>query len=140
MFYRLALIFSLFIAAIPSPAFAESPYDDDLRHLAGELRALMLHAEKRPSLDARERYDLGGSLFELQKKLNRLQEEAGSANLALQRSGLPKSRELIFAASIAETLNLARAHTDAYLDTGDKAFSLAAANSARLARDLMAAQ
>lgn len=140
MLHRLTLTFALIVAMLPMPAFAESLYDEDLRHLSGELRALMLQAGKRSTLGPQQRYDLGGSLFELQKKLNRLQEEAMSANLALQSSGQPRSRDLVFAASIADSLNLARAHTNAYLDTGDKAFSLAASNAARLARDLMASQ
>ena len=139
MFYRFALILALF-ASIPIPASAGSPYDDDLRQLSGELRALMMRVEKRPTLDAQKRYDLGVSLFELQKRLNRLQEEAMSANIELQRSGQPKNRGLIYAASVADTLNLARAHTDAFLETGDKSFSTAAATTARIARDLMAAQ
>jgi len=140
MLFRITLIVALSICALPATAVGASIYDEDLSAHAGELRALMVQAEQHQRLDAQRIIALESSLFELQKKLNRLAEEASSANLALRQSGQPTNRDLVFAAAIAEALNLARAHTQAYLDTNDEAFRSSAVSAARLARDLMAAQ
>nr|WP_019364962.1 hypothetical protein [Pseudomonas luteola] len=61
-------------------------------------------------------------------------------DLALQQSGSAPSRELTYAAAIAKSLDLAQDLTARYVETREKAFSVAAAAAAKTARDLQAAQ
>ena len=136
LFFAAALALALF----PLSASAASPYDDELRQLSGELRALMLRADQPAARSGQTQLELYERLFDLSKRLHRLQEEAMGANNELAQSGQPRDRGLTFAAAVADTLDLAQSHTASYLETRDKAFHTAAASAAQSARQLLAAQ
>ena len=137
---KLLLAAALAFVLSPFTASATSPYDDELRQLSGELRALMLRADQPTAKSDLKRAELHFVLLDLSKRLHRLQEEAMEANSVLVQSGQPIDRGLTFAAAVADTLDLAQAHTVAYLQTRDKAFHTAAATAAQSARQLLAAQ
>lgn len=125
-----------------APAYAQgiSQYDSDLTRLSGELRALMVRADQPAARSPSVRRELYQQLLTLQKRLDRLQEEAARANVDIQAAGHPPDPGLTYAAQIAETLNLAQSDTGAYLDTHDEVFHRAAEAATRSARRLMAAQ
>ena len=114
-------IIPLFLAMAVTIVQAQTMYTDDLTELAGTLRSLMADKEKILPTDGTGRLAIHMELFELQRKLYRIAEEAGQANLELMRLGY--SRPALTAccchrgiARIGEELTLS------YLDTRDKVF------------------
>lgn len=121
-------------------AFSQSMYDEELSELSGTLRALMVRTERTHPNDEAGSLAIQQELFELSKKLHRLGEEAAGANVELIRKGNAPNRQLLFAASISETLDLAASLASNYLDTRDKVFWSSAVDAAKSARTLQAAQ
>ena len=122
------------------PAFSQSMYDEELSQLSGTLRALMVRAERTRPSDATGRLTIQQELFELSKKLHRLEEEAAAANVALLSKINPPDRQLLLAASISKTLDLSASLVSNYLDTRDKIFWSSAVGVAQSARTMQAAQ
>ena len=136
------LFSSIFILAFttfyPFSAIASSPYDQELSKLAGEVRSLMIRADRLSSADKSGKVELFEMSYEISKKLHRLEEEADAANIALQQAGKAPDRGLSYAAATADALDLARKLTSAQLVTGDRNFGKSAMEAARLARTIMA--
>jgi hypothetical protein len=122
------------------PVFSQSTYDEELSQLSGTLRALMVRAERTRSGDETGRLAIQQELFELSKKLHRLEEEAGAANVELLRRGNSPDRPLLLASSISKTLDLAASLVGNYLDTRDKVFWASAVSASQSARTMQAAQ
>ena len=127
----------LFISLLMSiTAQAQSLYDEETSQLAGTLRSLMVRAERIQQKDESGRYAIQEELFELSKKLHRLEEEASSANVELLKRGNPPDRQLLLTASICKALDLAQEMTANYLDTRDKIFWSTAVQAAQSARSM----
>ncbi|MHB1284798.1 MAG: hypothetical protein ACYCZI_13125 [Metallibacterium scheffleri] len=137
---RSAFVLLMVIILSSAPAFAGSPYDNELLRLSGQVRSLMLRADRDTGRNPATRQQLYEELLQVSKRLHRLQEEAMATNNALQQSGQAPDRGLTFASCIAQTLDLAQSDTAAYLDTHDKSFQVAASGAANSALALMAAQ
>lgn len=121
-------------------AFSQSMYDEELSQLSGTLRALMVRAERNRPSDETGHLAIQKELFELSKKLHRLEEEAMATNAELLRKGNPPDRQLLLAASISKTLDLAVSLVSNYLDTRGTVFWSSAVGAAQPARTLQAAQ
>lgn len=134
---HLALILVFFVSLT---AQAGSLYDEETSQLAGTLRSLMVRAERIQQKDESGKLTLQEELFDLSKKLNRLEEEALAANIELLKRGNPPDRQLLLAASICKALNLAQELTANYLDTRDKIFWSTAVQAAQSARNMQARQ
>ena len=134
---HLALILVFFVSLT---AQAGSLYDEETSQLAGTLRSLMVRAERIQQKDESGKLTLQEELFDLSKKLNRLEEEALAANIELLKRGNPPDRQLLLAASICKALNLAQELTANYLDTRDKIFWSTAVQAAQPARNMQARQ
>jgi hypothetical protein len=115
---------------------AQSMYDEELSQLSGILRSLMVRTEKNHPTNEVGRYVIQVELLELSKKLHRLEEEAMRANVELQNN----DRQLLLAASISKTLDLAQSLTGHYLVTRDNIFWSSAVGAAQSARTMQAAQ
>jgi hypothetical protein len=135
-----AIVLLLILVFTSASTFAASPYDDELLQLSGQVRSLMLRADRDTGQNPVTRQQLYEQLLQVSKRLHRLQEEAMATNNALQQSGQTTDRGLTFASCIAQTLDLAQSDTAAYLDTHDKSFQAAASRAADSAQALMAAQ
>ena len=133
----LALLVFLIIGV---SAQAQSLYDQDLSQLSGLLRSLMVRAERVQPKDKAGQLAIQKELFRLSKKLHRLEEEALGANFELVRKGNAPDRNLLLAASIANTLDSAQSLTSHYLDTRDKIFLAFALQAAKSARNMQANQ
>ena len=134
-------LLGILVFAFCVPAMAQSSsYDEELSTLSANLRALMTRAERLPSRDVSGRVAVQKDLFELSKRLHRLEEEAMGANVELQRRGNAPDRQLLLSASISKALDLAQSLTSYYLDTGDKVFWSSALAAAQQARSLQAAR
>ncbi len=121
-------------------AFSQSMYDEELAQLSSTLRALMVRAERNRPSDETGRLAIQKELFELSKKLHRLEEEALATNVELLRKGNPPDRQLLLTASISKTLDLVASLVSNYLDTRDKVFWSSAVGAAQSARTMQAAQ
>ena len=131
----------IFLLAFPcASAFSQSMYDEELSQLSGALRALMVRAERTGPRDETGAIAIQKELFELSKKLHRLEEEAMDTNLELERKGNAPDRQLLLVASISHALDLAASLASNYLDTRDKVFWSSAIGAAQLARTMQAAQ
>lgn len=131
------------LALLASPcrsAISQSMYDEELSQLSSTLRALMVRAERTNSRDETGGPAIQHELFELSKKLHRLEEEALRTNNELGREGNALDRQLLLAASISQTLDLAVSLVGCYLDTRDKVFWSSAVAAAQSARTLQSAQ
>ena len=117
-----------------------SAYQDDLSELSSRLRATFVRAEGiRPS-DFEKRNAIQHDLFEISKRLHRLEEEAGGANLSLLKSGAEGDSNLSIAGGTAKALDLAQSMLSSYLDTNNKIFWSTGLEVMKLSRDLQAAQ
>ncbi len=137
------LLFSfIFIASSLAnhTAQAGSLYDEEISQLAGTLRSLMVRTERIQPKDESGKFTIQEELFELSKKLHRLEEEASAANVELSKRGNKPDRQLLLAASICQALDLANAMTANYLDTRDKIFWSTAVQAAQSARNMQAKQ
>jgi hypothetical protein len=130
----------LFVLVLNTTALAQGLYDQEVSELSGMLRALMVRAEKAHRPDLATRLQIQSELLELSKKLHRLEEEALGANVALLGSGRSPDRQLLLAAAICKSLDLAQSLTAHFLDTGDKVFWSVAVQAAQSARNLQAKQ
>lgn len=119
---------------------AGSLYDEETSQLAGTLRSLMVRAERIQAKDETGKVTIQAELFDLSKKLHRLEEEASAANVELLNRGNPPDRQLLLAASICKALDLAQELTANYLDTRDKIFWSTAVQAAQSARNMQAKQ
>jgi hypothetical protein len=118
---------------------AQTMHTEDLTELAGTLRSLMARTERISPADRAGRLAIQEESLELQKKLYRIAEEAGHANLALMRTGGTPDRHLLLVVAIAQSLVLAKNLTLSYLDTRDKVFWTQANSVASVARNFQAA-
>lgn len=134
------IILFLSLAFTAGPALSQSMYDEELSQLSGTLRALMVRAERTRPGDESGRLAIQQELFELSKKLHRLEEEAAATNIELLRKGNSPDRQLLLAASISKSLDLAVSLVSNYLDTRDKVFWSSAVGAAQTARTMQAAQ
>lgn len=66
---------------------ARALYDEETSQFAGTLRSLMVRAERVQPRDVNGVLSIQEELFELSKKLHRLEEEALTANLELFKRG-----------------------------------------------------
>lgn len=123
---------------LSAPGLAEDIYDSDLTELSGTLRALMVRSEHAKQIEPSTRLKIQSELFDLSKKLHRLQEEASGADVDLMRSGRNPNRQLQITAAVCQSLDLAATLTASYLDTFDNTFWLAAVQAALIARNLQA--
>lgn len=121
-------------------AQAGSLYDEEISQLAGTLRSLMVRAERIQPKDESGKFTIQEELFELSKKLHRLEEEASAANVELLKRGNKPDRQLLLAASVCKALDLANAMTANWLDTRDKIFWSTAIQAAQSARNMQAKQ
>jgi hypothetical protein len=135
----LATLFVVVFASAPSMAQTSS-HDEELAKLSAALRALLIRVEALAPRDAAGRVLLQQELFELSKRLHRLEEEAAGADLQLRQAGHPPNRQLLLSASISKSLDLAQSLTGHFLDTGDKIFWSTALAAAESARSLQAAR
>lgn len=133
---RIALFIA--VAFCTTLSFGQAHYDEELAQHSGSLRALLVQTERLKPQDVAGRIAIQSELFELAKKLHRLEEEALSANLELQRRGSGPDRKLLLAAATAKSLDLAQALAGFYLDTQDKSLWSAALQAAQSARNLLA--
>jgi len=131
-----ALLCALALVLASLPAVAQ--YDEELSQYSASLRVLMIQAERLRPQDSASRAAIQSELFELSKKLHRLEEEALRANTELQRRGNAPDRKLLLAAAISKSLDLAQSLIGFYLDTHDKAFWVSASQAAQSARQLLA--
>lgn len=138
MFTNLLKIGVLFFAFNSSLALAVSPYDDDLRSMSGELRVMIMQAEKLNS--SQEANALAANLFDLSKRLHRLEEEAGSANTALGRQGQPSNKGLEYAQIISKSLDLSQRLLTSYLYTLEPKFLKLSKKQATFSREILASQ
>jgi hypothetical protein len=76
----------LLLAMFEAPAVAQLSYDQELTELSGSLRALMVRAERVQARDPAIKLAVQQELFELSKRLHRLEEEAMAANTELLRT------------------------------------------------------
>ncbi len=140
MNWVLTTLLTLFLAiSAGSPALAASMYDEDLSQLSGEVRALMVRAERSQPRDSAANLEIRKELYALSTKLHRIEEEAAGADIELQRKGDSPNRQLLLAAAISKALYLAVSSTDYFLDTRDKVFWATAVTSMQSARTLLAA-
>ncbi|MGK9173220.1 hypothetical protein KXR87_08305 [Yokenella regensburgei] len=121
-----------------SLVFAVSPYDDDLRAMSGDLRAMIMQAEKIKN--SQEANNLANNLFELSKRLHRLEEEAGSANNYLAQQGKPSDKGLEFAQNISKSLDLSQRLLTSYMYTMDQKFLNLSKKQATFSREMLASQ
>lgn len=136
---RVAIVSCVILSlALVAPALAQSSYDEELSQLSGTLRALMVRAERVQPKDHASRTTIQHELFDLSIKLHQLEEESMSANLELQRKSGAPDRQLLVAASIAKTLDLAQSLTGYFLDTRDKVFMSSPFTVAQTARTIQA--
>lgn len=124
--------------ALVAPALAQSSYDDELSQLSATLRALMVRAEQVQPKDHSNRIAIQQELFDLSKKLHRLEEESMGANLKLQQKSGAADRHLLVAAAVAKTLDLAQSLTGHFLETRDRVFMSSAVTVAQTARTIQA--
>jgi len=134
-------VFVLIASFLINPTLhAGSLYDVETTQLAGTLRSLMVRAERINPKDESGMLTIQVELFELSKKLHRLEEEASTTDLTLQKRGSPPDRQLLLAASICKLLDLASAMTANYLNTQDKIFWSTAVQAAQTAKSMQAKQ
>jgi len=132
---KVGALFFLFNSSI---AFAVSPYDDDLRAMSGELRVMIMQAEKLKS--SQEANALAANLFDLSKRLHRLEEEAGSADAALGQQGKPSDKGLEFAQAISKSLDLSQRLLTSYVYTLEPKFLYLSKKQATFPREILASQ
>lgn len=135
VFVCIALVLSL----LPRTSSAQTGYDEELTQFAAETRSLMLRAERLNLRDQLTQRDIQVALFDLMKRLHRLEEEAMATNVELTKRGSASDRKLLLVASIAKALDLAQSLTGYYLETRDKLFLTQASIASSSARAMQAA-
>jgi hypothetical protein len=137
---RAVLATLIFVLACDPSMAQTSSYDEELAKLSAKLRALLVQVEGLSPGDAAGRRSMQRELFDLSKRLHRLEEEALDADLQLRQAGRLPNRQLLLSASISKSLDLAQSLTSHFLDTGDKIFWSSALAAAESARSLQAAR
>nr|WP_222124872.1 hypothetical protein [Variovorax boronicumulans] len=116
---------------------AQPRYDEELTQLAAALRSMHIRAERARLADSEVRFQIKSELFEVSKRLHRLEEEALATDFELQKRGDLPEKKLILAAGVAKALDFSRSMIDSYLETNDKAFLTAASQASVIARSLL---
>ena len=140
--YRIAFFTILLVslALTSGPAFSRSLYSEELVELSGTLQTLMVRAEQTQQDDKTGCVAIRRELDELCKKLNRLEDEATTIDLELQRSGNVPNRQLLLSASVSKALDLAASLLGYFLETHDEIFWSSAISAAKSARTMLTAQ
>lgn len=130
----------LVLAALFSQAApAQSAYEDELREHGSTLRSLMIQGEKLRA-GTPEAAEVLEKLFELSKRLHRLEEEAYATAVKVQQSTGKAEAALYRVVAVAKAMDLAQQLTGFYMETRDRVMLAEANRAAQSARTMMAAR
>ena len=132
-------VFALASILCALPVQAQSVYDEDLSQLSASVRAVQIRIERSKSSDIAGGVVLKTELFELSKKLHRLEEEAVGTDLEMQKQGNPPDPKLLLAASVAKALDLSQSLAGYYLETRENIFLVSSKQASQAARKLLSA-
>lgn len=120
-------------------SIAQGAYEDELREHGSTLRSLMFQGEKlRP--ESQEAAEVIAKLFELSKRLHRLEEEAYSTAIKVQQSTGRAEPVLYRVVAIAKAMDMAQQLTAFYVKTRDRVMLVEANRIAQSARTLLEAK